>query len=212
MYEEQLRQELCSSIDPGIIWRDARLGNDIWSGRLDFLVAPCGYFPQGAIVECKATGAHAFAYTMGYIPRVKDCLQALAYRLFVYRETGQAVPTFLYYRGWRSWAEFEIDDHDERGIIYEGQIKGHEVSGEFDTDLPSEMARMGNWWGFGNDRAVLEAMDTDPLLFIPGYPAPDAENWTCLRKDRGKWFPRCRWLATCWGPGFQGPGPFEGVE
>jgi hypothetical protein len=212
MYEDQLYRELCASIDPGVVLREWRLGNEIWSGRPDFLIAPCGYFPQGAIIDCKATGAHSFAYTKGYIPRQGDCLQVLAYRFFIWQETGLVVPTYLYYRGWRSWAEFEIDEREDQGgrwIAHEGQIKGHDVSGQFDTDLSIEMARMENWWGFGSDVSILEAMDTDPLYFIPGYPAPDAENWGCCRQSGGKWFPRCRWLGVCWGGDFEGPGPFE---
>lgn len=211
MYEEQLYRELCTSIDPGIIWREPPLGNGAWSGRPDFLIAPCGYFPRGAIIDCKGTGSYSFAYTQGRIPRLGDCLQVLAYRYFLHQETGHDAPAYLYYRGWRKWGEFEVDDDHEQGIIWAGHIGPHFVSGAFDTDLPSEMARMENWWDFANNGAALDDLSAAPLFFLPGYDNPHAVDWGCLRASGGKWWPRCRWLAVCWGDEWRSPGPFGEV-
>jgi hypothetical protein len=209
MYEAQLFLELLQSTSEHTsVEREKPLGVGAWSGRPDFVIGPCEQFPEGAIIDCKATGAYQFAYTKNRIPRLSDCLQVLAYQhLMTYEDADFHPEAYLYYRQWYHYGEFNI--WERHGVIYyEGSINGHDVSGEHGTCLKDMMYRLEAWWKFANDIEALEACDMDPLFELPGYRDPFENTFGCLRESRGKWWSCCRWLSTCWPsipPGTEGP-------
>lgn len=208
MYERQLHLEILSSVDDSIVRHEPSLGDDVWSGKPDFVFEPSGNLPEGLIVDCKATGEYVFAYTMGRIPRLADALQVLMYQRFMQLERpAYKWPAKLYYRGWGHWGEFEIED-DSLGIFYNGFVNGHEVSGSFATSLDAEMERVDRWWQGANAEDYLDRM-ADPVFAIQGYSSPFDATFGCLRKNGKRGWAACRWLSVCW-PQFEAgnDGPF----
>lgn len=205
MYEDQLAEELLIGLgNRELVEREPRLGNDIWAGQPDFVIQSCDEFPDGALVDCKATGEYVFAYTMARIPRITDALQVLAYQRFLGIE-GRDVPAFLYYRGWGAYGEIEVWERD--GLVhYDGHIKGHEVGGFFEDSLRDRMARFEDSWHLVDLPYVV-------LQDIPGQAGPFDSTFGCLRKSRDKYYSCCRFLSNCW-PQFQpgDEGPFERPE
>jgi hypothetical protein len=58
VWEHQTVKALASKLNGRVHWkRDdpaLRVGNDVWSGHIDFLIDPCQELPDGAIIEHKA--------------------------------------------------------------------------------------------------------------------------------------------------------------
>jgi len=206
MYEWQLKKEIAHSLADHEFAHEPRLGDNTWSGRPDFVIGPSGQFPEGMVLDCKATDKYVFAYTMGRIPRLSDSLQVLVYQHYLRKERPEyGWPARLYYRGWGQYGEFQIVD-DYSCIRYEGTINGNEVGGEFGTTLADEMARVDEWWEASSAPSV-EPED------IPGYLSPFDSTFGCLRKKGKKGYSACRWLSECW-PQFEpgNEGPFEWPE
>jgi hypothetical protein len=58
-----------------------RVGNKYWSGHIDFWIEPCQDYPDGAIIEHKATNPVNFVHK-DRLPYLFHCPQVLAYRHF----------------------------------------------------------------------------------------------------------------------------------
>jgi hypothetical protein len=58
VWEHQTGKALVSKLNGSVHWkRDdpaLRVGNDVWSGHIDFLIDPCQELPDGAIIGHKA--------------------------------------------------------------------------------------------------------------------------------------------------------------
>jgi hypothetical protein len=200
MFEDQFYEELLTSIPEDLIVREPRLGNNVWSGKPDFVIAPFYDHNRGAIIDHKTTGQGSFAYTMKRVPRLSDALQVLAYKFFLKGETGEDMPAYLYYRDRTNHAEFEIWETDET-VNYFGDINDHVVGGVFPTTLWHEMHRIDRFWD------VAQAPSVEPRD-IPGFKSPFEADFGCLRRNRDDWWPACRWLSHCWPqfvPGDRGP-------
>lgn len=174
---------------PGGVAREVPVGNSIWSGKIDILVAQNEDFPLGAIIENKGTSPYGMK--KGMIPRLQHCYQVLAYQKFLKLLVGYDVPAYLYYRVWDFYAQFEIINHDKpssffpSGIEYVGEINGREHSGGYGEELDQELERMEHYWAY-------EPMDT------PGY-EPFERDFTCTKKTRlkGKRAISCIYFAHC---------------
>jgi len=180
-----------------------RLGDDVWSGRSDFIIWPKDDYPQGLIVECKSSMEKGFAHTMKRIPRLSDALQVLCYQKYMRWEFPDAEwPAKLYYMGLGHYAEFDVWEAGASGIVYDGCVGRHDVEGAFDTLLADEMWRIDRLWDYAHGPGA-------ELDCIPGYNTP-FKGYGCMRKNNNRYWPRCRWLSVCW-PDLTGPGPFEEI-
>ncbi len=178
---------------PGGIARDVPVGNDIWSGKIDILVAQNEDFPLGAIIENKGTSPYGMK--KGMIPRLTHCYQVLAYQKFLEPLVGYDVPAYLYYRVWDFWAQFELvntppDDTSFACdcIEYVGDINGREHGGGYVFDLDTELERMEHYWG-------CKPMDT------PGYSTFYEASFGCTKSSRrGKRWREisCLYFGHCW--------------
>ena len=136
VWEYQTGKALASKLNGGVHWkRDdpaLRVGDDVWSGHIDFLIDPCQELPDGAIIEHKATNPVNFV-RKGRLPYLFHCMQVLTYERLLRAGLGRQsdIPTFLYYRSWANWAELSVWDSD-RYIVWEGEINGKWKSGEFE--------------------------------------------------------------------------------
>jgi hypothetical protein len=123
----------------GSIARNVPVGNEIWAGRIDFLIAQTPEFPSGLIVEHKGTSPWNFKPDR--LPYLTHCYQVLAYESLLEPVVGYKVPAKLYYRSWDNWAELLIQESSYYPIkeytpVIEcsGYINGSEVyrsSGRF---------------------------------------------------------------------------------
>jgi hypothetical protein len=73
-----------------------RVGNDVWSGHIDFLIDPCQELPDGAIIEHKATNPVNFV-RKGRLPYLFHCMQVLTYERLLRAGLGRQgdIPTLL---------------------------------------------------------------------------------------------------------------------
>jgi len=193
LWETQTRKALALGLGDKVHWRKndplLRVGNDVWSGHLDFVVEPCEEYPGGAIFEHKATNPVNFV-RKGRLPYLFHCMQVLTYGRLYREQHGigrEALPTWLYYRSWSHWAELEVWD-DGRYIVWEGTLNGRDRSGEFEMEV-SLTDRM----------EMLEAAWLQQEL-PPRYETPFAVDFTCARtnKKRGTGRPSCRYFGVCW--------------
>jgi len=170
--------------------------NDIWSGRIDFVVETCEDFPSGVIIEHKGTAPWNFHAKR--LPYKHHVLSALAYQKLYYETHGGMLPVVLYYRCWNNFAQFEVFETDD-GIGYEGQVNRRIRSGSLDTTLPAEMSLYEEHWG-----------ETE---LPPTYDSPFTENFACTKNVKalkGKAV-ACQWFHKCWPQ--LGEGPFiEGED
>lgn len=148
------------------------VGNDIWSGRIDFL-------SDIFVIEHKATNPVNFRYGKR-LPYEHHCLQVLAYDVLL----EEAHIPILYYRGWAGWAELDVVQ-DLDGIQWFGRINGREKSGLIETNVRDEMAKFEEWWG------------KDELP--PKYETPTTEHFACTRKVKTDRIPNCPYYGVCWG-------------
>lgn len=208
MYERQTFKAL-DNMYPGHVACNWPVGNEIWSGSIDYLVAQQAELWIGALVEHKSTNP-VFNFTYGEdnlrLPRLNHCYQLLAYQHLVRCKLAGEVcatpPAHLYYRGWNKWAEFEVIDTAD-GILWHGQIGGRDpfdvrdVAGGFPDELglQDEMACFEKWW----------ASDMLPT----GYESPLVEDFACVRKSRGRAWPRCKWFGACWPEWMDALVPFD---
>ncbi len=176
---------------PNGVLREVPVGNEMWSGKIDILVAQNEDFPNGAIMENKGTSPYGMK--KGMIPRLTHCYQVLAYQKFL--NAGYEVPAYLYYRCWDFYAQFEItsatDENDDffgfGYVEFVGDINGREESGGYTFNLDTELERMENFWG-------REPMDT------PGYDSPFTESFACTKSSRKgkKWKQiNCLYFGHC---------------
>lgn len=115
------------------------LFNDVWSGYADIV------FDFGkdsvAIFDHKGSGGKWWDYK-GSLPRVNDCCQVWLYGELYKEMYGKRPYTGLYYRGWGTWAEFQVS-FDGRGLSAVGYItneKGENVQWE------SRSRRVNPFW------------------------------------------------------------------
>ncbi|KKM66713.1 hypothetical protein LCGC14_1478550, partial [marine sediment metagenome] len=173
--------------------REVPVDNDIWSGKIDILVAQNEDFPLGAIIENKGTSPYGMK--KGMIPGLTHCYQVLAYQKFLKPLVGYNVPAYLYYRVWDFWAQFLVADIPYNDtdfkcdcIEYIGDINGREHNGGWANDLDSELERIEHYWG-------CEPMDT------PGYETPFEASFGCCKSSRkGKRWREisCLYFGRCW--------------
>lgn len=162
------------------------VGNDIWSGRIDFFVKP------DLVIEHKATNARNFL-RKGGLPYDFHCLQVLAYRKFMEEKLGRAVWAKLLYRTHGHWAEFDVYEYDD-GITWEGYVDGRERWGESPVSLEAEMRRFEEYW----KREELP----------PRYATPNEAKFGCVRDTKQGFYPDCRYFNVCW-PELPSEGPFQ---
>lgn len=176
---------------PGQILRDVPVGDDIWHGRIDYLIARTEQFPDGGIVEHKTTSTWNFTYSEAKrrLPFDSHCIQVLAYQYLFEKMYGIMVPAFLYYRSANNlWAEFEVLKWGP-DTLWEGEIIGHEVVGMLDMSVDHEMIEMEKYW---NNRQY---------GLPPKYPTPTSKKFGCtkLSKNGKLAYPTCQFFGACWG-------------
>jgi len=99
---------------------DIPIGNDIWSGRMDFLLQLDKQKPT--IIEHKATGDKYFDFNLE-LPKWEHVCQAWMYGQ-LYQEQYRVRPrVVLYYRAWNSYAELELCEGELSGFA-EGNVNG----------------------------------------------------------------------------------------
>jgi hypothetical protein len=152
VWEHQTGKALASKLNGSVHWkRDdpaLRVGDDVWSGHIDFLIDPCQELPDGAIIEHKATNPVNFV-RKGRLPYLFHCLQVLTYERLLRAGLGRQsdIPTFLYCRSWANWAELSVWDSD-RYMVWEGEINGKWRSGEFEMEytLSEQVEMLEYYW------------------------------------------------------------------
>ena len=170
------------------VGQDVRVDDGVFAGRMDIPIAKCEDWPDGVIVEHKATGQYNFNYgPKRTLPLLDHAYQVLMYQRLHHKETGRWVPAMLYYRGWTSYAEFNLETQDDSGIWYFGDIKGHEVNGCFEgKTLDKAIAEIEPYW----------SAQKEP----PKYDHPFTVG-KCVAKNYSKkdsYWPRCGWFGYCW--------------
>lgn len=162
--------------------REVPISNEQWSGRIDFLIAECAQFPEGLIIEHKAT--HAYAFSAKRMPYPHHVVQVLMYQKMLQDHANIRVPARLYYRNWTNWAEFTVSAFDSvfSGYDYEGHINGKETGGEYPVVLDVEIAR-------------IEAAFNQSTVPDKPYSKPDEHPYHCEYSGR----PSCIFYGHCWG-------------
>jgi hypothetical protein len=192
MWEHQTTRALALALGDKVHWAKndpvLRVGDDVWSGHIDYVAEPCEEYPTGAIIEHKATNPINFQ-RKNRLPYLFHCLQALTYERLYRQQHGlnHALPTWLYYRSWNNWAELEVWD-DGRYINWDGELNGRECSGELEMEC-----------SLNNQMAFLEETWRSKVL-PPRYETPFTRDFTCARRDNKKkiaW-PNCRYFGACW--------------
>jgi hypothetical protein len=202
VWEHQTGRALSRKLGDKVYWHREdpvlRVGNQNWFGHIDFLVEPCDAFPNGAIIEHKATNPVNFK-VKGRLPYDFHCLQVLTYRDLLRQKLDEArttmsdIPAYLYYRSWANWAELQVWSNDG-SIIWEGEINGKWKSGEFEIDLDEEMEALEYYWR--NQELP------------PRYETPMAVRFSCAKERNGDVYPDCRYFGVCW-PELPQRGPFN---
>ena len=201
VWEHQTGRALSRRLGDKVHWQRAdpalRVGNEYWSGHIDFLIDPCSDFPNGAIIEHKATSPTNFV-RKDRLPYPFHCMQVLTYERLARRKLGRTdpIPTYLYYRSWSNWGELQVWAKDGR-IFWEGKINGRRKSGEFEIDLDEKVKALESYW----------KQQTLP----PRYESPTAVKFSCARARNGRAYPSCRYFGVCW-PELPQHGPFDPVR
>lgn len=162
---------------------NVELGNEIWSGRADFLIDECEQYPLGATVEHKSTSHWNFRVLKDgscRLPYLTHCLQVLAYQ----RLLNTNSPAILVYRNWNLWAEFEVRVTDNY-VSWEGNVSGKGAGGAAPTTLVREMAQFEQYWPFEN------------LPPVP-YSSPLEQDFGCTKKTKKGRMVACTWYGHCW--------------
>jgi len=160
------------------------VGDDIWSGHIDFLVEPCEEYPIGAVIEHKATNPWNFS-AKNRLPYPFHCMQVLMYERLARRKFGlpDPMPVWLYYRSWNNWAELMVWDEDD-AIVWEGTINNSFKSGVIEESLDERIRLLEEYW---------KAQELPPR-----YETPIAEPFTCARAKNGTGRPSCKYFGYCW--------------
>lgn len=174
------------------------LADDVWRGHADFLVAQCEDYPEGAIVEHKAT--NPFGFRGNRLPYLSHCLQVLAYGRLHRGMVGDKVPTYLFYRSWNNYAEFEVKQVETSTgptIRFSGEVNGEAREGEhWGASVDETMATFRKYWEEG--------------VLPPKYNDPFEEDYACTKpqgKSNNRW-PNCKFLSVCW-PDLPRRGPYD---
>ena len=155
------------------------LRNDIWSGKLDFLITEDKSIP--VIVEHKATGDKFFDFGLE-LPKWEHVCQSWLYAK-LYKELYHVAPKILlFYRGWSSWAELELIEGDPAGYA-EGMVNGQKVRRPVALEtLPKRRAEF---------EAAYKALPS-----VPEIPCSSpCSAFGCTFRDS----PSCRYYEMCWG-------------
>ena len=173
-----------------------RVGNENWSGHIDFLVEPCEDFPIGAIIEHKATNPNNF-HRKGRLPYQFHIMQVLQYERLARRKLGWGgrIPTYVYYRSWNNWGELAVWD-DGHYLAWEGEINGRSKSGEFEMEST-----------FDEMVESIEVYWREQRL-PPRYATPIAHKFSCAKVKDGEGYADCRYFGVCW-PELSQHGPFD---
>jgi len=155
--------------------REVPLGNEIWSGRADFVFL---YSNLPVVVEHKATGGKWFNYNNN-LPKVDHVCQLCMYG-YLYHYRHAVIPKLiLFYRAWRHYAEFELIVHDD-GVRALGII----------DDEPASI-----WLWTQPKRLRLELEDLwrkDELPPLPNGPSDEVGCTFCGERS-------CGYYDECWG-------------
>lgn len=164
--------------------QDVSVKTGMWSGRMDFLVEPCDGFPDGAIIEHKATNPQ-WNFRSGRLPYRSHVLQVLLYRYLYGQIHGVGKPAYLYYRGWNHWCELQIVPNATGCSIY-GSLDGkEEIINAMDFDLVYEI------------EAIQSIHHYEQAPPVP-YGSPVQEDFRCTRSYRGNYTPICSYYGHCW--------------
>lgn len=160
------------------ISRNVAVGDENWSGKIDFLVAK-GAAVGRTVIEHKATSSKWFDFNQS-LPKPRHVCQAWLYGYLLQQKyPADALPpkTILFYRAWSAWAEFEIIAHGE-GVRAVGKLNGEDVS-RWLWLKPDEKRRELEEWFLRNE--------TPPLP-----DGPSAETGCLFRGEPG-----CQYFSIC---------------
>jgi len=150
-------------MDSGVVWEarmlqalremygervsaDVHLGDEIWTGRADFIL-------PGKVYEHKDTGL--FNFSRGRIPAAAHALQVLMYQRLLLPQNYEA---HLYYHGRGKYADFKVWE-DSGDVLWEGELNGSPRAGMLEgLSLADEVAKFERWWG----KDVLPPVKDDP--------------------------------------------------
>jgi len=157
-----------------------RVGDAIWSGKLDFLIKLPG--EQPIIGEHKSTGNKYFDYNLEF-PKWEHVCQAWLYGQLYEAQFHVKPRVIIYYIAWTSWAEFELFDNSDSGHGYAlGEVDGATVRRPVALEiLPAR-------------RAAFEAA-YKALPAIPEIPCNSpCDAYGCLFRGEKS----CRFFDICW--------------
>jgi CRISPR/Cas system-associated exonuclease Cas4 (RecB family) len=174
----------------GMIERQVLVDNGTWVGTADYTLTLDG---MNYVIEHKDSSDANFRYG-NRLPYDFHVYQVLLYARLLEKQTGEPWNAILYYNGRGPWAEFEVNNMPDyfdgpNAIIYDGYVNGKEVSGEFDTTIKREMAKIKAYW---------------PDRMPPVYPSPTEFDvqWGCTKpvgpKKYRSHMPSCKWWKHCW--------------
>ena len=154
------------------------IGNDCWSGKIDFLLAAGNGRPNRTIIEHKATNNRYFDFHQN-LPLPNHVCQAWMYGFLARQKWPDDLPPkiILFYRAWSSYAEFELVEHEE-GVRAQGTLNGEDVS---------------RWLWLKPDEKRLELEEWFLRNEIPDTPSEPSAETGCL--FRGE--PSCTYFSTC---------------
>lgn len=171
MYENETAKALAERFSPHIA-REWPVRDGIWSGRPDFVIARCEEYPNGAVIEHKATAPWNFS--AGRIPKTRHMLQLLKTRdLVILTGNLDYKPVaILLYRGWGHTAQYTVEYEGDR-IVYTGNIDRREDGAELELNFPELIERYESYFP-----AFVESGELPPGEF-------------------GEWCKNCDWRAEC---------------
>ena len=178
--EEDRTWHYLRSAMPGDFKRNVAVGDDVWTGHIDFLY-------DDTIIEHKATGELNFV-RKGGLPYSFHCLQVLLYQSLYLKDANPDAAlnseAILFYRNRGHYAQFDVVDEGQQ-IGWEGNIDGKLTSGQFDIDFTELRLEMESHWLAGTLPKTLDS--------------PLDHKFACTRKDRHKiaW-PDCPYYDSCW--------------
>jgi len=161
------------------IEQDVAVGDEYWSGKIDFLLHPEDAKGRYLIIEHKGKGGSTFDYNKE-LPEDKHICQALIYKyLFEKTNPNCEADVCLFYRGWSFFAEFALTESLD-GVRAEGWCRKDVVSRWKYLKPASLRVELESWY----DRDLL-----------PPLPACASGKQGCL--FRGE--PSCSYYDVCWG-------------
>lgn len=162
------------------------LFNDIWSGYADLVI---DHGTNNAIIyDHKGSAGKWWDYKES-LPRTSDCLQVWLYGE-LYREMYGVQPRMgLYYRGWGTWAEFQIEVVDHHQFRHYVVAKG-EVTNEkgVESRLVTRNRYVNPFWMREELEGYYDLIKTGSMtLEDVEAMKPDGPNWdyaenACLKR------------------------------